>query len=121
MFDAFNRGDFEASLAYLDDEIEWHDPPDVPGATVHRGPEGVRAFIARWLAAWESYSVGIEELIDAGDQVVVVHLERGRGKGSGAEVVHHSAAVFEVRDGKVVKRRPFRDRTEALAAVGLGD
>lgn len=26
MIDAFNRGDFETSLGFLDDDIEWHDP-----------------------------------------------------------------------------------------------
>jgi len=47
MIDAFNRGDFEASLAYLDEDVEWHDPPDVPGAGVHRGAEEVRRWFAR--------------------------------------------------------------------------
>ena len=73
----------------------------------------------RWLAAWDSYTVGVEEFIEAGDQiVVVVNLERGRGKGSGADVEYRSANVFDVRDGKVVRRRPFADRREALDAVG---
>jgi ketosteroid isomerase-like protein len=118
MLDAFERGDFEASLGFLDENIEWHDPPDVPGAAVHRGPKEVRGFFARWLGAWESYSAGTEELIDAGDQVVAVHHERGRGKESGVEVDHRSATVFDVRGGKVIRRRPYPDRAQALEAVG---
>jgi len=39
MLDAFNRGDFDASLEFLAEDIEWHDPADVRGAGVHRGPE----------------------------------------------------------------------------------
>ena len=119
MHDAFNRGDFEASLACLDEDVEWHDPPDVPGAGVHRGPEEVRRWFARWLGAWENYTAGVEELIDAGDHVVVVYHERGRGRESGVEVDHRSANVFDLRYGKIVRRRPFPDRSQALDAVGL--
>jgi uncharacterized protein len=121
MLDAFNRGDFGASLAFLDQDIEWHDPPDVPGAGVHRGPEEVRRWMAGWLAAWESYTAEAEELIDAGDQVVVVHYERGRGKGSGVEVEHRVANVFDLREARIVRKRPFPSRSEALEAAGLAE
>jgi uncharacterized protein len=121
MIDAFNHGDFEASLAYLDEDVEWHDPPDVPGAGVHRGPDEVRRWFARWLGAWENYTARVEELIDAGDRVVVVHHERGRGRGSGVEVANRSANVFDMSCGKIVRRRPFPDRSQALDAVGLLD
>jgi ketosteroid isomerase-like protein len=121
MLDAFNSGDFEASLAFLDENVEWHDPPDVPGAAVHRGPEEVRSWFARWLGAWEVYTAEAEELIDAGDHVVVVHHEWGRGKGSGIEVDNRSANLFDLREGKVVRRRPFPDRDQALEAVGLSE
>jgi ketosteroid isomerase-like protein len=75
----------------------------------------------RWLGAWESYTAEAEELIDAGDQVVVVHHEHGRGRGSGAEVDNRSANLFDVRNGKIVRRRPFPDRAEALEAVRLSE
>jgi ketosteroid isomerase-like protein len=121
MLDAFNRGDYEASLAFLDEHVEWHDPPHVPGAGVHRGPEEVRRWFLRWMGAWESYTAEAEELIDAGDQVVVVHYERGRGKVSGAEVDQRFANLFDLRDGRIVSRRPFLDRTEAVEAAGLSE
>ena len=71
MLNAFNSGDFEASLAFLDEEVEWHDPPDVPecrSCTVAR--RRCAAEFARWLGAWEVYTAEAEELIDAGDRVV---------------------------------------------------
>ena len=40
LIDAFNRGDFEASLAFLDEEIEWHDPVEVPGPECIAGRKG---------------------------------------------------------------------------------
>jgi ketosteroid isomerase-like protein len=96
MIDAFNRRDFEASLEFLDEEIEWHDPAEVPGAGVRHGPEGVREFFVRWLEAWETYTAEAEELIDAGDQVVVVHHEWGRGKGSGVAAMRGGGCLGNV-------------------------
>ncbi len=32
MVAAFDRGDFDASLQFLDDDVEWHDPPHVPAS-----------------------------------------------------------------------------------------
>jgi ketosteroid isomerase-like protein len=116
MLDAFHRGEFETSLAFLDEGVEWIDPPEVPGAGVHHGPEEVRKWFVRWLAAWDSYVAEAEEVIDAGDQVVVVNYERGRGKGSGVVVENRSANLFDLRDGKVIRKRPFRGRSEALEA-----
>ncbi|HET9120579.1 MAG TPA: nuclear transport factor 2 family protein [Solirubrobacterales bacterium] len=121
MLDAFNRGDFDASLEFLAEDIEWHDPADVPGAGVHRGPDEVRRFFVAWLGAWETYTAEAEELIDAGDRVVVVHHEWGRGRESGIEVDNRSANLFELRDGKVVRRWPFPDRESALQAAGLAN
>ncbi len=120
MLDAFHHGDFEASLTFLDEDVEWNDPRDVPGAGVHRGPQEVRRWIARWLGAWESYTAEAEELIDAGDQVVVVHHERGRGRGSGVEVDRRSANVYDVRHGKVVRMRAYLDPPQLSKPPGCG-
>jgi ketosteroid isomerase-like protein len=35
----FNRGDLDALFRDADPEIEWHDQPELPGATVHHGAE----------------------------------------------------------------------------------
>jgi uncharacterized protein len=119
MLDAFNRGDFEASLMFLDEAVEWHDPTDVPGGGVHRGREEVRKWFIAWLGAWDTYTAEAEELIDAGDQVVVVHREWGRGKGSGVEIDNRTANVYELHHGKVTGKQPFPDREQALEAAGL--
>ena len=30
LFDDFNRGDFEAAIARLDEDVDWGPPPDMP-------------------------------------------------------------------------------------------
>ena len=51
-----------------------------------------------------------EELIDAGDRVVVVVRQSGRGKVSGAEVNAVLYQVATVREGKVLTVDVYLDR-----------
>jgi ketosteroid isomerase-like protein len=64
--------------------------------------------------------VEVEELIDAGDDVVVVARIRGQGIASGAEVRSNSfAQVARLRDGKIRRWEIYDSAQEALEAVGL--
>ena len=51
--------------------------------------------------------------------VVVGVVQRGAGSGSGAETVLRYFHVWTFRGDKVVRWEDFRERAEALAAVGL--
>jgi ketosteroid isomerase-like protein len=44
---------------------------------------------------------------------------RGHGRGSDAPFEAVGAFVYEVRDGKIVRDRPFTSRSQALEAAGL--
>ena len=44
---------------------------------------------------------------------------RGRGKGSGVGVSEEIFSVWTMRTGKVVRQRMFREKVQALEAVGL--
>ena len=70
--------------------------------------------------AFEDYRPLIERLIDAGDQVVTLAIESGRGRGSGAEVQSaRTAHVWTLRSGKAVRLDLYNDRAKALKALGL--
>ncbi|HEY1236962.1 MAG TPA: nuclear transport factor 2 family protein [Solirubrobacterales bacterium] len=84
------------------------------------GLAGLRAGWADWLEPWDSYRVEIEDVIDAGDEaVVVVTRDYGRRAGMNAEVSILGAAVWIVREGKVVRATFYTDRDEAFEAAGL--
>ena len=120
MFDAFNRGDFEAALALLHEDVIWQDPPDAPdGNGPYRGHDAVSAEFARFLSAWESLRMELEEVIDAGHCVVVVTRWVGRGRDSGVPVDRRTAQLYEFHDGRVVRLRQFAEREDALLAAGL--
>jgi ketosteroid isomerase-like protein len=90
---------------------------DVSGA----GLEGLRDVWLEWLQPWESYRVEIEDVIDVGDQAVVLVRDYGRRTGSDAEVAMTAAAVWTVRHGLIVRAEFYAERGEALDAAGLSE
>jgi ketosteroid isomerase-like protein len=117
---AFNSGDWDGSLEYMDEDIEWRAPYVVPDQDSYFGRDGVRAFWTAWTDNFEGFRVEAEELIDAGDDVVVVARIRGQGIASGAEVRSNSfAQVAGLRDGKIRRWEIYDSAQEALSAVGL--
>ena len=49
----------------------------------------------------------------------MVATQHGRGKGSGAEVQHRYALLYEVDEGRIVRWTIYPDVAEALKAAGL--
>ena len=119
--DAFSRANWEESVKLMDPGVEWHDAPDLPGAQVHRGREGVLAQWRGMAEALDDFTVEVERFFDAGDEVVVFLTSRGRGRISGIEVSRKLAQVATVRDGRVTKIVGYDDRAKALEAVGLSE
>ena len=87
----------------------------------HSGLPGLRAAWLEWLEPWESYRAEIEDVIDAGDAAVVLTRDYGRRAGTESEVRLLGAAVWIVRNGKVVRAEFYTDRTAALEAAGLSE
>ena len=121
MYDAFARGDVEASLSCLDPEIEFSQPADEPGGGTYHGHEGVVRAFAAWTGAWDDYRVEVEELTGHGDSVLARTRHCGRGKGSGAEVEQQIFQLWVLRDERVVRATMFYDESEAREATGLTD
>jgi hypothetical protein len=90
------------------------------GAT-YAGIEGFRQMWLDWLQPWASYYSSADELIDAGDRVVVLVRDRGRRDDTDAEVELISGSVWEVRQNKIVRVHFCGTRDEALEAAGLSE
>jgi ketosteroid isomerase-like protein len=59
----------------------------------------------------------IEEIIDAGDSVVVVARRQGRGEHSGLEVSDRVIQVYEFEGDKCRRVREYYDRDAALSSI----
>jgi ketosteroid isomerase-like protein len=123
--DAFNRGDYEAALAVLDEDVEWHVPDvaalDAPMSGVVRGRERVAETVARWREAWDPFSFQVTDVLGHGEEVFLAGVQVGRGRHGGVDVSVPTFHVLTLRDGRVVVMRTFPDRAEALEATGLSE
>ena len=117
--------DGELDLELADPQIEWDASrltemlPDL--AEIYRGHEGVRTYWGRWFGAWKDLQFEIEDVLDAGEDVVVlIRNQRQWGRHTGiCTQLPPYAQVFTMRDGKIVRWRTFPDQMSALKAVGL--
>ena len=123
LLEKFKAGDHDV-FEHYDPEIEWDarragDLSDI--ASLYHGHDGVRAYWAAWLAAWQPIDVFDYELRASGESVVaLIAGQRQRGRLSGIEVeAPPYALVFTLRERRVVRWEFFPDQSEALAATGL--
>jgi ketosteroid isomerase-like protein len=88
---------------------------------IYEGHEGALRLRRDIEDVWEEWSETPEQIIDAGERVVVIQTVRGRGRGSGVEVMQRGAFIYTVREAKVIHVELYPDPQEALRAVGLED
>jgi|SRR5688572_27998129 len=117
----WTRGDHLSGGELYDDSCEivfsasWF--PD-PGAYT-LGAEALRAWMT-FADEFEQLESGVDQIVEAGEQVVALTYVRGRGRASGAAVGAETAIVFSFREGKVA-RIELTDRAEALEAARLSE
>jgi ketosteroid isomerase-like protein len=116
--EAYQAGDLTASVVDFDPEVEF-DMTFRPEGGIFRGHEGVAEALRTWTGAFEGWSFEVEDVIDAGDQVLVMSRESGRGKGSGIEIDQAVFHLARLRNGKVIHWKLYLNRDDALEAAGL--
>jgi ketosteroid isomerase-like protein len=121
----YRRGDPSRFFDLLDEEIEVDASgvgflPDHPDL-IH-GRDAVIDYFRHYWGTWDDYLLEPTEIIDSGDdRVVVVFYERGRGRGSGVPFERRGATVYTLRAHKMIRFRVFATREEALEAAGLSE
>jgi uncharacterized protein len=119
-YEAFERGDLDAVLADLDPGIEWHQAQGLPHGGLYRGRDEVRRNVFEPLDAewWSEFSALPDEILDAGDELVVLGRYRGTAKGTGKRLDVPFVHVWTLRDERATRFRQFLDTAgwiEALA------
>ncbi len=114
-FAAHNRGDVDAL-------VELYDPDAVFETLLlgtHHGNESIRLIYEENQKTLSGYDVVPVELIEVGDKVVAVAQAVGSGSSSQVAVDEPFAFVFTFKGARIVREQAFRNKEEALEAVGL--
>jgi ketosteroid isomerase-like protein len=122
--DASMRRDLTRLAELVDPKIELHGTVGgVEEGRVYRGlAEIIREYDEVDGEAWDERRIDAEGFLDTDDdQVVVLFHEFRRGRGSGVELEIDTAAVYRVRDGRVLRIQGFLDRAAAQKAAGLSE
>jgi len=107
---------------YYDENWEVRMPADYPeGEQVLRGREGMARLLAMLRETWTEFRFESESFIDAGDRVAVFVRVIAEGGASGVATERETAHIWTARDGRLSSIQIYRDRSEALEAVGLSE
>lgn len=91
----------------------------LPESSEMHGHDGIARFIENQMEAFDELQVEVLELVDAGDRVVVPIRFGGKARYTGMDAAFAVVHVVTLRDGRVARTDMYRDKGEALAAVGL--
>jgi ketosteroid isomerase-like protein len=121
-YEAWHQSGLDAFMEYWEEDVRWH---SIEGAPDDRGPmhgrAAVRAFIEDWLVTFAEFRVDLVELTDVDEETVVATLRYGgRTKHSDVDLPGTPmAAVFIVRNGRIVDGGEYETRAQAMEAAGL--
>lgn len=119
VYERFSEGDFGASLDVVDPLVLLVMPPEFPDPGTYLGLERLAEYTRGFLEPWTRITIEAEEITAAGDSVIVSVRQRGVGRESGAETEFRYFQVWSFRGGKAIRLENFRERSQALEAVGL--
>jgi ketosteroid isomerase-like protein len=122
-WEAWERGDIEATLSFIDPDVEWITAVErgLAGGVYH-GHKGMRENWNLWRTEFDDFSIQANEIRDLGDERVLTlaHIQF-RGQASGIMVESQLALLMTMRDGKIVRSEDYLSHAEALKAVGLSE
>ena len=121
MLDTYAGGQAELALGMLAPDVTWRGTVGgLEENRVYEGRQAVAAGLAESLGTWEDLTLEVEDVIAAGDSVLVYLHEVARFGDSDVLIESRTAVVFALADGSVVEVRAYLDRAAAREAIGLG-
>ena len=120
--DAYNRGDLDGLVENWapDAVLDWSHSRGFE-AGVYRGHGEIRAFVQRFLAAFDEVRLEIEDPVEAEDDLLIVeNVTYLRGR-DGIEVQPRSTWLNRFREGEQTSLTLYQTKQEALQAAGLSE
>ena len=117
IYEEWGRGNWQPNFDVYHPRMHWgwsDEFPDLGGVYEDRDDPNPR--VRTWLSEWEFWRAEADEIIEHGDQVLVLATYYGTGKGSGVEIQQQGAHLFDLQDGRVVRLEIFATRARAFEA-----
>ena len=119
VYAAFGKGDVPKVLGAMHPQIQWTETAGYKYGGIFRSPQAVLENVfARIQVDFESFSVDVERLIDAGNGVVMQGHYVGKGKATGKSVRAAVAHILEISDGKIVRFDQYVDSATINPIIG---
>jgi len=119
IYERWGEGDFGTDFELLDPYVVFVLSSGFPEAGTYLGTQAVREYMRGFLEPWTRLTIEAEEVVPAGDSVLVTVRQRGVGDASGAATELRYFQLWSFRGDKVIRLENFRDRDRALEAAGL--
>jgi hypothetical protein len=125
--DAFNRGDVDAAFKDASPDFEYDQTRAVGMDRGMFNLEQFRSLLATFTDSWESFTIGADELIDAGEDVVMpfTNVARGRdrievqARGIWVWTTVRLCAPVSIRSGKKPSKPPGCRSRRGVSAQGF--
>jgi len=118
--DVFNERTFVENADLLDPDMVWDmSRVGLPDTASVSGRFGLLEFLDTWTESFASERIDAEDIVDGGDQVLVMVHHSGRGRTSGIDIDQRFAMVWTLRDGRATRMDMYLTRDEAVNAMGL--
>jgi ketosteroid isomerase-like protein len=114
-YEAFARGDLEALSEMLSEDSTWLTSDELPLGGETKGRDAILENFTQIPNYWSSFSVEPEELIDAGEWVVVKGTQRAAHDGDSFEAPF--AHLMKFADGKIVRGEFYGDSAKAAKVL----
>jgi ketosteroid isomerase-like protein len=118
LYDAFARGDVDAILSVLDEDIDWRAAESLPHGGHFSGRDGVGQFFQGIGEQWENLTVNIDDVVGDGELVVVLATAHGRLRATGEDTGYAAAHAWTLRDGTPVRFHETVDAPRSLSVAG---
>jgi ketosteroid isomerase-like protein len=116
-YEGFARGDYRASLGFLDPSIALILDPEIPDGGNFFGLGGVREYMTRFLEPWQSLTLTPLTLDQVGNTVVARVRQDAVGRESGATATMEYSQLWTFRGDTVVHLEVIVDAERAQAAT----
>jgi ketosteroid isomerase-like protein len=120
-YEAFARGDVPTVLSAMAPDIEWNEAENFPYAdgNPYVGPDAVvEGVFARLGQDWDGFSLKVEHVLDAGDNVVALGRYQAKHQETGADLDAQFAHIWWLKGGKVTRFQQYADTAQVLQVMG---